>query len=192
MALKHADLIAQMTLEEKASMCDGLDYWHSQPVERLGIKSISLNDGPHGIRKKGNPDDTPKGETNLLKGVPAICFPTASATACSWDPDLIYRMGVALGEESLKEKVSVLLGPGTNIKRSPLCGRNFEYFSEDGLLAGEIAAAIVAAILVTFSPSFATFTVAPVLLRLNVKFTCAKAVPAISRAAKESRLFFMI
>ena len=143
MALKHADLIAQMTLEEKASMCDGLDYWHSQPVERLGIKSFSLNDGPHGIRKKGDPGDTPKGETNLLKGVPAICFPTASATACSWDTDLIYKMGEALGEECLKEKVSVLLGPGTNIKRSPLCGRNFEYFSEDGVLAGEMSAAFV-------------------------------------------------
>lgn len=139
MALKHADLIAQMTLEEKASMCDGLNYWNSQPVERLGIPSISLNDGPHGIRKKGDP----KENNDVLLGVPAICFPTASATACSWDPELIYQMGVALGEECLKEKVSVLLGPGTNIKRSPLCGRNFEYFSEDGLLAGEMAAAFI-------------------------------------------------
>ncbi len=141
--MKHADLIKQMTLEEKASLCDGLSYWESQPIERLGISAINLNDGPHGIRKKGEKGDTPKGETNLLKGVPAICFPTASATACSWDPDLMYRMGEALGEEALKEKVSVLLGPGTNIKRSPLCGRNFEYFSEDGLLAGEIAAAFI-------------------------------------------------
>ncbi len=143
MALKHADLIAQMTLEEKASLCDGLDYWHSQPVDRLGIKSIGLNDGPHGIRKKGNPEDAKKGETDLLKGVPAICFPTASATACSWDTDLIYKMGEALGDECRKEQVSVLLGPGTNIKRSPLCGRNFEYFSEDGVLAGEMAAAFI-------------------------------------------------
>ena len=143
MALKYADLISQMTLEEKASMCDGLDYWHSQPIERLGIKSISLNDGPHGIRKKGDPDAAKKGETSLLKGVPAICFPTASATACSWDPDLIEKMGEALGDECLKEKVSVLLGPGTNIKRSPLCGRNFEYFSEDPLLAGEMAASFI-------------------------------------------------
>ncbi len=139
MALKHADLIAQMTLEEKASMCDGLDYWHSQPVERLDIKSIALNDGPHGIRKKGDP----KENTDVLLGVPAICFPTASATACSWDTDLIYKMGEALGDECRKEQVSVLLGPGTNIKRSPLCGRNFEYFSEDGLLAGEMSAAFV-------------------------------------------------
>ena len=137
--LKHGDLISKMTLEEKASMCDGLDYWHTQPVERVGIKSIALNDGPHGIRKKGNPEEN----NDLLKGVPAICFPTASATACSWDPDLIYKMGEALGEECLKEQVSVLLGPGTNIKRSPLCGRNFEYFSEDGVLAGEMAAAFV-------------------------------------------------
>ncbi len=139
MALKHADLIAQMTLEEKASLCDGLDYWHSQPVERVGIKSISLNDGPHGIRKKGDP----KENKDVLLGVPAICFPTASATACSWDTDLIYKMGQALGDECRKEKVSVLLGPGTNIKRSPLCGRNFEYFSEDGLLAGEMSAAFI-------------------------------------------------
>lgn len=139
MALKHADIIAQMTLEEKASMCDGLDYWHSQPVERVGIKSISLNDGPHGIRKKGDPEQN----KDVLKGLPAICFPTASATACSWDTDLLYKMGEALGDECRKEQVSVLLGPGTNIKRSPLCGRNFEYFSEDGLLAGEMAAAFI-------------------------------------------------
>ncbi len=139
MALKHADIIAQMTLEEKASMCDGLDYWHSQPVERVGIKSISLNDGPHGIRKKGDPEQN----KDVLKGLPAICFPTASATACSWDTDLIYKMGEALGDECRKEQVSVLLGPGTNIKRSPLCGRNFEYFSEDGVLAGEMSAAFI-------------------------------------------------
>lgn len=143
MALKHEDLIAKMTLEEKASMCDGLDYWHSQPIDRLGIRSVSLNDGPHGIRKKGDPDAAKKGETDLLKGVPAICFPTASATACSWDVDLIRTMGEALGDECRKEKVSVLLGPGTNIKRSPLCGRNFEYFSEDPELAGEMAAAFI-------------------------------------------------
>ena len=143
MALKHEDLIAKMTLEEKASMCDGLDYWHSQPIDRLGIRSVSLNDGPHGIRKKGDPEAAKKGETDLLKGVPAICFPTASATACSWDVDLIRTMGEALGDECRKEKVSVLLGPGTNIKRSPLCGRNFEYFSEDPELAGEMAASFI-------------------------------------------------
>ncbi len=139
MALKHADIIAKLSLEEKASLCDGLDYWHTQPVEHAGIKSIALNDGPHGIRKKGNPEEN----KDILKGVPAICFPTASATACSWDPELIRTMGEALGDECRKEQVSVLLGPGTNIKRSPLCGRNFEYFSEDGLLAGEMSAAFI-------------------------------------------------
>ncbi len=136
---KYQKMLSEMTLEEKASLCDGLDYWHSQPIERVGLRSIAFNDGPHGIRKKGNPEEN----NDLLKGVPAICFPTASATACSWDPDLIYKMGQALGDECLKEQVSVLLGPGTNIKRSPLCGRNFEYFSEDGVLAGEMSAAFV-------------------------------------------------
>lgn len=141
--LKYEEIIRKMTLEEKASMCDGLDYWHSQPVERLGIPSIALNDGPHGIRKKGDPEKAKNGETTILKGVPAICFPTASATACSWDTELIEEMGKALGDECLKEQVSVLLGPGTNIKRSPLCGRNFEYFSEDPVLAGEMSAAFI-------------------------------------------------
>ncbi len=79
----------------------------------------------------------------MLKGAPAICYPTASATACSWDPEMIYQMGQALGDECRKEQVSVLLGPGVNIKRSPLCGRNFEYFSEDPVLAGELAAAFI-------------------------------------------------
>lgn len=141
MALKHADLIAKMTLEEKASLCDGYDYWHIQGIERLGIKSVMLTDGPHGIRKRS--ENKSKAEKTSLMGVPAICYPTASATACSWDPDLIYKMGEALGDECLKEQVSVLLGPGTNIKRSPLCGRNFEYFSEDPVLAGEMAASFI-------------------------------------------------
>lgn len=141
MALKHADIIAQMTLEEKASMCDGYDYWHSQGVERVGVKSVMLTDGPHGIRKRV--EEKSKEEKTSLKGVPAICYPTASATACSWDTELIGKMGEALGDECLKEQVSVLLGPGTNIKRSPLCGRNFEYFSEDPVLAGEMAASFI-------------------------------------------------
>ncbi len=139
--MKHADLIKQMTLEEKASFCSGLDYWHTPGLERLGIPVVMWTDGPHGIRKRSEKKD--KDQQMSLKGVPAICFPTAVTTACSWDPDLIYEMGVLLGEECLKEQVSVLLGPGTNIKRSPLCGRNFEYFSEDPYLAGEISAAFV-------------------------------------------------
>lgn len=139
--MKHADLIKQMTLEEKASFCSGLDYWHTPGLERLGIPVVMWTDGPHGIRKRSEKKD--KEQKMSLKGVPAVCFPTATTTACSWDPDLIYEMGVLLGEECLKEQVTVLLGPGTNIKRSPLCGRNFEYFSEDPYLAGEISAAFV-------------------------------------------------
>ena len=139
--MKHADLISQMTLEEKVSFCSGLDYWHTPGLERLDIPVVMWTDGPHGIRKRNEKKD--KDQKMSLKGVPAICFPTAVTTACSWDPDLIYEMGVLLGEECLKEQVSVLLGPGTNIKRSPLCGRNFEYFSEDPFLAGEISAAFV-------------------------------------------------
>ena len=139
--MKHSDLIKQMTLEEKANFCSGLDYWHTPGLERLDIPVVMWTDGPHGIRKRNEKKD--KDQQMSLKGVPAICFPTAATTACSWDPDLIYEMGVLLGEECLKEQVSVLLGPGTNIKRSPLCGRNFEYFSEDPYLAGEISAAFV-------------------------------------------------
>lgn len=135
--MKHADLISQMTLEEKVAFCSGSDYWHTASIERLGIPSILWSDGPHGIRNSvGTHDkDEPKkkdkkgeGMDALLGGIPAVCYPTAATTACSWDPELIYGMGELLGEECIAEKVSVLLGPGTNMKRSPLCGRNFEYF----------------------------------------------------------------
>jgi beta-glucosidase len=128
-------LISQMTIEEKASMCSGLDFWHLKGIERLGIPSILATDGPHGLRKQ-------KGKANqagLRDTVPAVCFPTASALAATWDRDLIYQVGVALGEECRAEGVGVILGPGANIKRSPLCGRNFEYFSEDPYLAGQMA-----------------------------------------------------
>lgn len=140
--MKHPEILAKMTLEEKVSLCSGKDYWHTADVPNAGIPSIMLTDGPHGIRKRVE-EKTSKEEKYSLKGVPAICYPTASATACSWDTALIHEMGAALGEECLKENVSVLLGPGTNIKRSPLCGRNFEYFSEDPLLAGEMAASFI-------------------------------------------------
>lgn len=141
MALQYADTIRKMTLEEKASLCSGHDFWHSEGVPRVGIPSVMLTDGPHGIRKRA--EKTSEKGHSMLKGTPAICYPTASATACSWDTDLLYKMGQALGEECLKERISVLLGPGVNMKRSPLCGRNFEYFSEDPLLAGEMAAAFI-------------------------------------------------
>ena len=141
MPLKYAETIQKMTLEEKASLCSGHDYWHSEGVPSAGIPSVMLTDGPHGIRKRA--EKTSEKSHSILKGAPAICYPTASATACSWDTDLLYKMGQALGDECLKERISVLLGPGVNIKRSPLCGRNFEYFSEDPVLAGEMAAAFI-------------------------------------------------
>ena len=137
--MNHADIISKMTLQEKADFCSGADFWHLQSLERLGIPRIMITDGPHGLRKQKEKKD--KGE--LMSSYPAVCFPTAVTTACSWDPELIEKMGEALGEECLEEKVSVLLGPGVNMKRSPLCGRNFEYFSEDPFLAGSIGAAFV-------------------------------------------------
>ena len=137
--MKHADLIAKLTLEEKASLCDGKDFWHLQDIERLELPSIMVTDGPHGLRKQ--PEE--KTDKKLLSASPATCFPTAVTTAASWDPSLLEEMGKAIGEEALQEGVSVVLGPGVNIKRSPLCGRNFEYFSEDPYLAGEMAAAMV-------------------------------------------------
>ncbi|MFL7812202.1 MAG: glycoside hydrolase family 3 N-terminal domain-containing protein, partial [Anaerolineales bacterium] len=124
-----------MTLDEKASFCSGLDFWHFKGLERLGIPSIMLTDGPHGLRKvEGDPT-----QLDLAQSAPATCFPTASALAATWSRELIYEVGQALGEECKEEKISVLLGPGANIKRSPLCGRNFEYFSEDPYLSGEMA-----------------------------------------------------
>ncbi|MFC5470060.1 glycoside hydrolase family 3 C-terminal domain-containing protein [Cohnella suwonensis] len=129
-------LIAEMTLEEKAGMCSGLDFWHMKGVERLGIPSIMLTDGPHGLRKQRASAD----HLGLFDSVPATCFPSAVGLASSWDRELIGKVGVALGEECQAEDVAVLLGPGANIKRSPLCGRNFEYFSEDPYLSSRMAA----------------------------------------------------
>lgn len=135
--MKNENLISKMTLEEKAGMCSGLDYWHTKPISRLGIPSIMLSDGPHGLRRHPGETQT-KDKTTPL---PAICFPLACLSACSWDRELIYEMGNAIGEEALDQNVAVVLGPGVNIKRSPLCGRNFEYFSEDPYLSGEIGSA---------------------------------------------------
>lgn len=137
--MKYQNLINQMTLEEKAGLCSGKDYWHFKSVERLGVPEIMVSDGPHGLRKQAEKSEQP----GIRGSVPAVCFPTAVTTASSWDQELIREMGEALGEECLKERVSVLLGPGVNIKRSPLCGRNFEYFSEDPYLAGKMGAAFV-------------------------------------------------
>lgn len=129
-------LIGQMTLEEKASLCSGKDTWHTQGIERLGIPSVMVTDGPHGLRKQRASAD----HLGLFDSVPATCFPSAAGVASSWNRELIERMGQALGRECQAEDVAVLLGPGVNIKRSPLCGRNFEYFSEDPYLSSEMAA----------------------------------------------------
>ena len=129
------NIISQMTLEEKASLCSGKNFWFLKDIERLGVPSIMVTDGPHGLRKQAGDAD----HVGLNESVPATCFPTASALAATWNRDLIFQVGQALGEECRQEKVAVILGPGVNIKRSPLCGRNFEYFSEDPYLTGEIA-----------------------------------------------------
>ena len=129
-------IISEMTLEEKAGLCSGLDFWRTKQVERLGIPSIMVSDGPHGLRKQ--PDEAD--HLGINKSVPATCFPSGSTLACSWDRSLIESVGIALGEECQAENVSIILGPAANIKRSPLCGRNFEYFSEDPYLSSEMAA----------------------------------------------------
>ncbi|MBR5410610.1 MAG: glycoside hydrolase family 3 C-terminal domain-containing protein [Clostridia bacterium] len=137
--MKHPELLAQLTLEEKAQLCSGKDYWHLYGIEKFNLPSIMVSDGPHGLRKHNDKKD----KTDIMGSVPAVCFPTASCTAASWDEDLLFEMGQTLGEECLAEKISVLLGPGVNMKRAPICGRNFEYFSEDPYLAGKIAAAFI-------------------------------------------------
>ncbi|GGG62335.1 beta-glucosidase family protein [Paenibacillus radicis (ex Gao et al. 2016)] len=130
------EIIVQLTLVEKASLCSGADTWHTKGIERLGIPSVMVTDGPHGLRKQQASAD----HLGLFNSVPATCFPSAAGVASSWNRELIERMGRALGQECQAENVAVLLGPGTNIKRSPLCGRNFEYFSEDPYLSAEMAA----------------------------------------------------
>jgi beta-glucosidase len=134
-SLRAKELVNRMTLEEKAILLTGNGWWATHPIDRLGVPSISITDGPHGVRKSQG--------AGLSTSVPATCFPTASALSCSWDADLVREVGVALGEESQAINVHILLGPGINMKRSPLGGRNFEYFSEDPVLAGRLAAAYI-------------------------------------------------
>ncbi|MDR3284421.1 MAG: glycosyl hydrolase, partial [Treponema sp.] len=131
------ELLAKLTLEEKASLCGGQDFWRLKGIERL--PSIMVTDGPHGLRKQAGESD----HLGSNASVPATCFPSAAATASSFDRALLREIGEAMGEEALQEQVSVILGPGVNIKRSPLCGRNFEYFSEDPLVAGELGASLI-------------------------------------------------
>lgn len=137
--MKHTEIIEKMTIEEKAAVLSGKNVWQSRNIERLGIPSIFCADGPHGIRKQAGDGD----HLGLNASLPATCFPTAATVANSWDEALCEEIGKALGEEAAAQDVDVLLGPGLNIKRSPLCGRNFEYFSEDPYQAGKMAAAYI-------------------------------------------------
>lgn len=132
-------IISEMTLEEKAGLCSGRDFWHTKAVERLGIPSVMMCDGPHGLRKQKGEGD----HLGINESIQTVCYPTASALASSFDRDALSRLGHALGQECQAEDVGMLLGPGLNMKRSPLCGRNFEYFSEDPYLSGELAAAYI-------------------------------------------------
>ena len=135
-------LVARMSVDEKASLMSGSSFWHLQPLEQYDLPPIMVSDGPHGLRKQGDQTD----HMGLTASVPATCFPTAVTLASSWDKELIGQVGAAIGRECQAEGVSVLLAPGVNIKRSPLCGRNFEYYSEDPFMAGEMAAAFISGV----------------------------------------------
>ena len=137
--MKHSDIIKRLTLEEKCHLLSGRDFWNTVGLEGKGVPSIMLSDGPHGIRRQKGAGD----QLGLNGSLPATCFPTAAAVANSWSPALGERIGEALGEEAASQGVGVLLGPGLNIKRNPLCGRNFEYFCEDPYLAGKLAAGYI-------------------------------------------------
>ncbi len=136
---KIREIISKMTLEEKAAMCSGADFWHTEAVERLGIPASMVSDGPHGLRKQDQEGD----HLGVNDSIKAVCFPAGCGTAASFNRELLVKMGEVLGEECQAEGVSVILGPAVNIKRSPLCGRNFEYYSEDPLVASEMAGALI-------------------------------------------------
>ena len=135
-------ILETMTLEEKIALCSGEDFWHTKEMKHLGIPSLMMSDGPHGLRKQPETADM----LGINESVPATSFPTAVLSACSWDRDLLKKEGEAIAREAIDNGVSLVLGPGANIKRSPLCGRNFEYFSEDPYLSGNWAAAHISGI----------------------------------------------
>lgn len=132
-------VLSQLSTEDKIRLCSGKDFWHIESYPELEIPEIMVTDGPHGLRKQLGDSD----QLGISDSFPSVCFPTASLSACSWDKELLYKMGQVLGEEAIDQKVSVILGPGINIKRNPLCGRNFEYFSEDPLLSGLLASRMI-------------------------------------------------
>ena len=133
------EIVSQLTLEEKASLCSGGDFWHTKAIERLGIPAMMMCDGPHGLRKQNLVSDN----MGINDSIPAVCFPAGCATASSFDRALVRQMGEALGNECQAEDVGVILGPAVNIKRSPLCGRNFEYYSEDPYVASQMASSFI-------------------------------------------------
>ena len=139
MARKHQDIIDQLTLKEKASLISGKDFWQTVNIDRIGLRSAFLSDGPHGVRRQAAAAD----HLGLNASIPATCYPTAATMANSWDIELGEGLGQRLGQEAAVQKVNILLGPGTNMKRNPLCGRNFEYFAEDPYLAGKMAAGYI-------------------------------------------------
>src|SRR5260221_2396234 len=130
-------IVAKMTLEEKAALCTGASAWTTHKVERLGIPQMMVTDGPHGVRRVPNVNSMSE------QSLPATCFPTASCLASTWNTELIGELGQALGEECVALNVDVVLGPSNNMKRTPLCGRNFEYYSEDPYLSGEVASSFI-------------------------------------------------
>ena len=134
-------ILEKMTLKDKIAFCSGANFWQTKAMPQYGIPAIALNDGPHGLRKQERGDGADM--LGINESLPATCFPTAAITAASWDEELLGRIGSAIGEEALAQQVAVVLGPGVNMKRNPLCGRNFEYFSEDPFLAGKLAAAFI-------------------------------------------------
>ena len=138
-AEKIKELVGKMTLQEKASMCSGADFWHTEAVHRLGIPASMVSDGPHGLRKQDQEGD----HLGVNDSIKAVCFPAGCGTAASFNRELLTQMGETIGNECQAEGISVILGPAVNIKRSPLCGRNFEYYSEDPLVATEMAGALI-------------------------------------------------
>ena len=132
-------ILQQMTLEDRIALCSGENFWETKKYEKYGIPSLFMCDGPHGLRKQEDAADM----LGVNKSRPATCFPAEVTTAGSWDPELLTAIGSAIGQEAREQGVGLVLGPGANLKRNPLCGRNFEYFSEDPYLAGKMAAGLI-------------------------------------------------
>ena len=142
MTIEIKEMLKQLTIEEKISLCSGADFWHTEKMEKLNLPAVMMCDGPHGLRKQEGEGD----HLGINESIKTVCYPSASALASSFDTKLLETLGAALGEECQAEQVGMLLGPGLNMKRSPLCGRNFEYFSEDPYLAGTLATAYIKAL----------------------------------------------